>query len=648
MPAHQGSAFEADGAIAECCALRTTTHDANVLRHAARISERLPEPGNHYYCLATPFYVSYHAQNQTEPARIVEDMNIEAGKKGQGHKHIEQCFQLLIVLGGVRCAILARNLPIGSDGLSYLDLARCYLRHDWSTAVNGYWGPLYPLLVAVWLKLVHPSAAGEFAAVRAFNSLIFLLCFYSFLRFWRSLVTWSGTYCRCGLPNISSFSWMVLGYILFAVQVFWFVSLVGPDLLVASLVLMISSRLLDLHVSDATTRNYVGMGLLIAVSFYAKAILLFFGVAVLACLLIDSGGHNFRARQFRGALTAALVCVLAVTPYAFALTRVLGHFSLGESGRLNYAWLVKGTETGAWARGEASFPFFPGPVVLTAPRVFAIPKLAGITYAPWYDPGRFDKHSRATFNVHGQLRQLRTNLKSLAGEISGRHSALLVCLLALASAAPAVFLRRLAAAWFCLVPAAVVLGMYLLVFLVSRYMIGFSLLVWGVLFSCISVPANYEPIGRRVLGCGIVVFAVCTLPGVAHFLSSPSQNLIQAELSVAEALPKYGIHPGDAVGIIGDGQVAYWAHWGGVSIVGEIASMDAASFWTASPAAQQAVVESMMALGARAVVWRRDSNAPCPHNWIGLPAESGCIDVIPGAATATHAKNTGSTLVERQ
>lgn len=167
--------------------------------------------------------------------------------------------------------------------------------------------------------------------------------------------------------------------------------------------------------------------------------------------------------------------------------------------------------------------------------------------------------------------------------------------------------------------------MYLLVHLVGRFMIGFSLVMWGILFSCVRIPSNYTVLMRRALACAIVVFVACTLPGLAHFLMSRPQNLMQRDSAVAQAMPKYGIQPGDAVGVIGNGQVAYWAHWARVSIVAEVASMDSASFWSASDSSQQAAVHSMAALGAKAVIWLRDSDHPCPRDWIGLPGDSGCI-----------------------
>jgi hypothetical protein len=43
----------------------------------------------------------------------------------------------------------------GADGLAYLDVARAYVRYDWHTAINGYWGPLYAWLLAIEMRLLH-------------------------------------------------------------------------------------------------------------------------------------------------------------------------------------------------------------------------------------------------------------------------------------------------------------------------------------------------------------------------------------------------------------------------------------------------------------------------------------------------------------
>jgi hypothetical protein len=69
---------------------------------------------------------------------------------------------------------------------------------------------------------------------------------------------------------------------------------------------------------------------------------------------------------------------------------------------------------------------------------------------------------------------------------------------------------------------------------------------------------------------------------------------------VAEAMPNYGVRPGDSVGLIGDGQVAFWAHWAQVSVVSEITSIDSASFWSSSFELQRAALRSMAESGAKA------------------------------------------------
>jgi hypothetical protein len=536
----------------------------------------------------------------------------------------ERIAQSVVILVGLLRAISSRNLPVNSDGLAYLDVARVYLRHDLSLAVNGYWGPLYSWLLAAMLWIVRPTAHHEFAVVRAVNFLILLLCLYAFSRFWRSVAYRNRKPDNDGVPLADAYplGWLLLGYALFLTQVNWFIDAATPDVLVGGMVLLIAARVLELddgkrqHLAD-----YVGFGLLLAVGFYSKAILFYFGLFVLLAQMIRS----FRSRQYRGPITAALVCILLVSPYAAALSRTLGHFTVGETGRLNYAWFVDGTETGPWVDGGASFPFFPGPVVLNVPKVFRIPNLEGVTYAPWYDAARFDKRSRATFNLRGELRQLSINSKALKEEILPMYSALLVPMIILICGAPKAFLRRFRALWFCATPIMMVIGMYLLVHLVDRFMIGFLLVLWGLAYSSISVPSNSRLLVRYALLSGVAVFGACALPGLLHTLASPSQDLIQRDVLVAEAMPNYGVRPGDSIGLIGDGQTAYWAHWAQVSVVAEVTSFDSDSFWSSSVELQRTALRSMAESGAKAVIWRRDSQRLCPPDWVQLPKDSGCM-----------------------
>ncbi len=357
-------------------------------------------------------------------------------------KRFELLAQTGVVLAGLRCAIAGRNLAVGSDGLAYLDVARAYLRHDWSLAVNGYWGPLYPWLLAVALRILHPSDAYEFATVQAVNFLIFLLCLYAFHKFWYSVADWNRQHKGDGtsLPDAYPLGWLFLGYTLFLLKVTWFVNAVAPDVLVASVVLLIATQVLEIDRCKRVT-DYVVLGLLLALGFYAKAILFYFGFFTLLAVTI---------RDFRFVL-------------------------------------------------------------------------------------------------------------------------------------------------------------------------------WGITFSCVFVPVTSESLARRALLAGILVFAAYSLPGIVHYLFLPAENQIERDLLIAKAIAEHGIRAGDAVALIGDGQTAYWAHWARASVAAEISSLDSPVFWSASFESQWSAVRSMRALGAKAVIWRRDSDRPCPQGWTELPQNSGCI-----------------------
>jgi hypothetical protein len=547
---------------------------------------------------------------------------------------VERFAQIVVLSVILCCAFVGRHLPVRPDGLSYLDVARAYLRHDWSTALNGYWGPLYSVLIAVMLRLTHARGLDEFAAVRAVNFFITVFCVYAFSKFWRAIAHWGRHYGTGDTPlaEASPLGWVLLGYVLVLAKTAWLVDEVPPDIFVAGIVLLTMARLLSLdefnHGSDTHGLfPYVRFGFLLVVGFYAKAILFYFGLFVLAALVIQ----GIRSRNYRGPIAAVLVCTVFVAPFVVSLTHARGHFTVGDSGWLNYTWFVDGTETRTWAGdsdSHAPLPFYPGRVTLDFPRVFQIPRLEGVTYAPWYDASRYDKRSRPTLQLHGQLRQIATNLKFLREVFLGTDAALTVCLIILICSEPRVFLRRFASVWFCTLPTLMVIGMYVLVHLVDRFMLGFVLALWGVAYSRVCVPANLQLLVRRALLAGTVVYAASTMPGVLHYLGSTRTESAKRDEIIAEAMPGYGVRPGDSVAVIGEGEGAYWAHWTGVSIVAELWTIDSAPFWTGSSDLQQAVLRSMRESGAKVVVWRRDAERACPPEWVSLPENSGCVSLL--------------------
>jgi hypothetical protein len=541
----------------------------------------------------------------------------------------ERICQGIVLLMGARCAFAGRDLPVGADGLAYLDVARAYVRHDWHTAVNGYWGPLYAWLLAIAMRFLHPGIRAEFALARALNFVLFATALYAFSKFWRAVAEWSKPIDdhETSIPVASPLAWILLGYLFFIVNFAWSVDVVNPDILVAAIVFAIATLLFKLH--DRREHGlgpYAWLGLLLAIGYYAKAILLYFALFVLAAIVIQ----GFRSRSLLRPLAAILVFVVLVSPFVVIVSRALGHFTAGDSGRLNYAWFVNGPETKTWMSDSsgAPVPFYPGAIALDSPRVFRLPSIDGITYAPWYDAARFDKRSHPAVDLRGQLRQLAINLRYVREQLFGAGAALSVPLLILVWYGPRASLRNFASTWFCTLPAFAVIGMYLLVHLVPRFVLGFSLLLWGAAWASVSVPPGLQLLARRALLAGILVFAAYTMPGLLHYVVSQRTESTARDMTIAEAIPQYGISPGQAVASIGNGQEAYWAYLARVSVVAELWSINSAPFWSGTPAVQQAVLRSMADSGAKAVVWRRDSDQLCPPQWQSLPEHSGCMILL--------------------
>ena len=96
---------------------------------------------------------------------------------------VERSFLILCFTSGLLQVWISRYAMI-SDGVSYLDVGDAYFRHNWSTAINGYWSPMYSWCLGLALYVFKPSLRWEFIIVHLVNFVIYLaalLCFRFFL-----------------------------------------------------------------------------------------------------------------------------------------------------------------------------------------------------------------------------------------------------------------------------------------------------------------------------------------------------------------------------------------------------------------------------------------------------------------------------------
>jgi hypothetical protein len=489
------------------------------------------------------------------------------------------------------------------------------------------------------MRLFHPAVGGELVVARALNFAIFALALYTFSKFWRAVADWSESRAstESPLPLANPCAWTTLGYLLFATSFLWSVEVVNPDILVAAIVFAVATLLFKLvfTLNGAWAHGlaaHVSIGVLLAIGYYAKSIMLYFAFFVLAAIVV----RGYRSASVWEPITALLVFLILTLPFIATLSREMGRFTAGDSGKLNYAWFVDGPETKTWMKEVdksirlqgAPVPFYPGDVISASPRVFGLPAMDGVTYAPWYDAARFDKRSHPAVNIRGQLRQIAINLRYPKEELLGAGAALTVPLLFLLCMNLNESLGHVRATWFCTLPVLGVFGMYLLVHLVQRFVLGFSLVLWGAAWASILVPTGFGIVPRRAMLTGIIVFATYTMPGLLHFVASERPASVGRDIAIAQALPNYNIKAGDKVASIGDGQEAYWAHFAQASVVAEVWSIDSPQFWLAEPRVQEEALQSMANSGAKTAVWRRDSEQECPPNWLSLPGNSGCLILL--------------------
>jgi len=542
----------------------------------------------------------------------------------------ERICQLIAVGIGARCAAAATNnaAAIGVDGLCYLEVARAYVRHDWRTAINAYWGPLYSWLLTLGMAITHPGVESELRLAQTVNFIIFVISVFAFGACWRAIgerklkAFATGT----SLVDIYPVGWTVVGYVLFVSGAAWYVGSMVPDLLVAAIVFLVITVLLRLE--DGTNKSiarYISFGALLALGYYAKVILFYFGLLLLGGLFVK----HLKIHSYVRPVAALLTFTILVFPFAFFLSRMLGHFTIGETGRLSYSWLANVPETKTWMRevpDAAPLPYFPGPLMRDNPMVFRLPLLPGITYAARYDPSRYDLHNHPRISLRPQLERIAINLRPFKKIILEEQGWLLLVLLILLLYSPREFFSKLAAGWFYLIPVLVILVMYVSVLVTSRYLLPFSPLLWGTALAATSIPPDWRGTVRPIVLAGLIVFGLQAGPGLMHFLAQ-HDNSADRELALAHTLHEYGIRQGDTLAIFGTGQNAWWAHLTGVSLSAELWPSEVPKFLASSASEQREILRSMTSNGEKAVVWRRESTEGCPSPWQPLPDASGCIYV---------------------
>jgi hypothetical protein len=526
-----------------------------------------------------------------------------------------------IVLGLLQAWVFRHE--VGGDGVNYLDMGEAYLQGDWPTAVNGVWSPLFSWVLAVGLAVLKPESSWQYTVVHLINFGIYLGALASFEFFLFRLVEYSSGFATATTSFYGqNWPWLAIGYTLFLGASLDMIGLawVNPDMGVSALTYLTAGLLIAIASHRASRGTFLVLGVVLGLGYLTKTILL-----PLAALYLGIGFALQRdMRQGARRIGLALVPLLILAaPLVIALSVRSGRLTIGDSGRLNYAWAVNGVPSRHWQGLPAGSgtPRHPTRQVVQVPATFEFGEPVGGTYPMWYDPSYWYEGVELHFDVRQQLVALFNNARYIAASLIDLNAAFLigVFLVLWMDRRPLSRLARdLGRRWFLLLPSLAVLGLYGVVHVERRYLAGF------VVVLCLSVitmvQVNGPAASRRLMtGLALVVGAwfLCPVGPTAKpryysriaELWNPSTNP-NRHAEVADGLRRLGLSPGDPIASLSYSNfgLSEAARLAKLRIVAEVyyRSDQPATwtndFWRSAPDRRAAVMQAFGRAGAKGVV----------------------------------------------
>jgi hypothetical protein len=517
-----------------------------------------------------------------------------------------------IALGALR---LATTLPIvNEDGVSYLDLADAWRRADWATAINAYWSPLYAWILAIALKMSGGTVGEELAAVHLANGILFFVAFGAFLLLLREI----------GPPAAFKESiWLAIGGGLF----FWTsldlitVDDVTPDMCAAALVYAAAWALVRARRSGRMMAA-VAVGVVCGLSYLARTMML--PVAMVFVALVG-GRERSRTHRVKAAAAASAGLILVATPLIVAISVRLGRPSIGEAGRLNYAWFVNGARKYVHWHGEdprLGVPAHPTRSIHVEPEIFEFSDSRPVTYPPWFDPAAWHEGITPHFDARQQWEATRLNMHRYVELVEDYPGAIGLCIGLVAIVVVGRHRTKpldeaVAIAW----PAVAALALYSVVYFEYRHVAPFIVLATlGALASVGSVKRAgwVANVASLVIAIGLGATIARSTRGATRRALAPAT--VSEQQVVADALAEAGVARGAHVARIGTTFGAYWARLAHAQISAELP--DAPRFWAAPPDERQRALDALNNTGAAVIVafhvpgsanaqgWRRIGASP--------------------------------------
>ena len=512
-------------------------------------------------------------------------------------------------LWGIVVAWLYRDF-MNPDGVTYLDLASAALANGPRGLVNGYWSPLYSALIALWELVTRPSPIHEFVSVHALNAIIYFAAAVSVGFFLRELILLRAPE-RGDLSKHAAF--ITLGFALF----FFYLNInitpfaITPDILVGAIQFAAAALFFRIVRGEGRLSAYIGLGVVLAAGYYAKAIMLPAGLVLLGLLFFC----QLRApKNSRNVVIAAIAMMLLCAPQIIAVSQLVGHASISETGKLNYLWFVEHIRLFAGWTGTpgGDMPAHGPRVLMTNPEVLEFGQPIGGTYPLWFDPAYWYAGAKTHFTLKNEWAAFRFSVSYYD------FRDLLVPLIGLVAFGGLTVSARQRPGrfelWFLLWPLSI-LFMYALVLAEHRYVAASLVLFWTCAYS-----AFLHRNGKAERTMMSVLAAVLVISGLFQFQKQYRALSLPGNATVATDLNQIGIQAGDPIATVGEGFSHHYARLARVRIVAQITNEP--GFWSLAPDQAVEVERAIAGTGAKVLLGRARPADFQSERWRVIPGTS--------------------------
>lgn len=492
---------------------------------------------------------------------------------------------------------------IDGDAVSYMDIADLLHAHQWAGAVNAYWHPLYPACLALAQIILHPSRMNELGAYYTINYVIFLaevvamLFFLTALDQLRAKMNFTNVK---PLLSLNAMRLLGLSMVVIVSQRELSMGKVRTDSLLMTLMLAAFTMLMKALAKESLVFAPL-MGLFFGLAYLTKSFAFLVALLSIVVMMLFQAWIQRRSLgrvMVSGALALAVFAAVA-GPYVTVLSLQKHRFDFGDSGSLNYAWFVNGTQSmhlEPWHTdrfGSSSVNLVhPEKQLLTSPEIYSLRAEPYGTYPDWFDPTYFNERIVPHVNLHLLIRQYGRSLWWLCRYFVDHLEPLILLALMLVFGARFGFTDwRRECFWAPMIGIGLsIWGIYGMVHIEERFLTLAYLVIVMPLFAALNVPAGETTSGDKSGESWMPHVAVAMVALIAFLALGESLRigLENRRSEIYEQLPHpwyskqvfgaalglaaIGVKPGDEIACMGVECVgsSYLARLAGVRILTEI------------------------------------------------------------------------------